>query len=62
MEMSGGGGYASPTADAEYASLAQGGDGVGVIGRAVAGVNVWTALITVFMMLVVYDQCRCSKS
>ncbi len=53
--------FASPTADAPFASVLPNQDGSGIasalVSRAMANMNVWTVLATTLLALVLYDQC-----
>jgi hypothetical protein len=49
--------FASPLANANL-KIATAGSGAGLLTGLYNGFNVWTALLTVFLTLVAYDQCE----
>lgn len=51
--------FASPSADAQFAPELRGTPIAGVLGRVLEGVNAWSVIVTLFAMLVVYDQSAC---
>ncbi|OJD29314.1 cytochrome p450 61 [Diplodia corticola] len=51
--------FASPSADAQFTPELRGAPAVaGILGRVLGGVNAWSVLVTLFAMLVVYDQIK----
>jgi hypothetical protein len=49
--------YASPTADAQYALRQV--EFSGILSRLTQGWSAWSIALTLFMGLVLYDQCTC---
>ena len=49
--------FASPTADAKYAVFTT--QDEGFLARLYGGVGAWSVVLTLFLMLVVYDQGGC---
>ena len=49
--------YASPTADAQYALRYV--ESSGILNRLTQGWSAWSVVLTVFMGMVLYDQCMC---
>ena len=50
--------FVSPTADAKFAQKINQFDTNGIVSTLLSGVNGWTITLTVFLMLVAYDQCK----
>jgi uncharacterized membrane protein len=50
--------FVSPTADAKFAQKINQFDTNGIVSTLLNGVNGWTITLTVFLMLVAYDQCK----
>lgn len=57
------GSFASPSADAQFTpELAGTQVANGLVGRVLEGMNAWTVVITLFALLVAYDQSESRRS
>ena len=52
--------FASPSATAKYAAVPSSTED-GILSLAYNGMNGWSAVLTLFLMLVAYDQCKFSN-
>jgi len=48
--------FASPSADAKYAQFFVSQSSSGIIAKIVGGLNFWSIVLSLFLLLVVYDQ------
>jgi len=51
--------FASPLANAAHAKIQMQMPVDGIVARVFNGLNVWSALLGVLLLLVSYDQCEC---